>query len=243
MSVADRRTMLRRAAAAMLLPLAAAAGAHSAKPGARFSPPDGPLRYTRRLERALPGGRSLVVSRSFAVRFRHADGGFLVDGEQLAVEVEAPEVLAGFARIEREREELGLFPLLLDAEGTIAGTEGIPLATRLDEAVRETLAALESQPHSEAERAELVRFVSAFHQSAGRLVTELPRDLFAPVDYPREERRAIALPGGAAGAVRVTFDAARDPASGLMREARREVVTEVAGDRRRTLESWTLTPP
>ena len=44
MSVADRRTMLRGAAAAMLLPLAAAAGAHSAKPGARFSPPDGPLR-------------------------------------------------------------------------------------------------------------------------------------------------------------------------------------------------------
>ena len=242
MSVADRRTMLRGAAAAMLLPLAAAAGAHSAKPGARFSPPDGPLRYTRRLERALPGGRSLVVSRSFAVRFRHADGGFLVDGEQLAVEVEAPEMLAGFARIEREREELGLFPLLLDAEGTIAGTEGIPLATRLDEAVRETLAALESQPHSEAERAELVRFVSAFHQSAGRLVTELPRDLFAPPDAPRTEHGEVALPGGELGEVTVTFTALRDPATGLMRQALREVVTALEGDRRRTLESWRLDP-
>jgi hypothetical protein len=40
----------------------------------------------------------------------------------------------------------------------------------------------------------------------------------------------------------VTFSAARDPATGLMREARREVVTELDGDRRTTLESWQLTP-
>ena len=40
----------------------------------------------------------------------------------------------------------------------------------------------------------------------------------------------------------MTFDAVRDPATGLMREASREVVTEAAGGRRRTLESWRLTP-
>jgi hypothetical protein len=39
----------------------------------------------------------------------------------------------------------------------------------------------------------------------------------------------------------VIFTAERDPATGLMREARREIVTQVSGDLRRTVESWTLT--
>jgi hypothetical protein len=85
-------------------------------------------------------------------------------------------------------------------------------------------------------------FVEALHRSAGALVTEPPRDLFAPVDCPREESRTVALPDGDTGQVRVIFTATRDPVTGLMREARREVVTEVSGDLRRTIESWTLMP-
>lgn len=237
----DRRTLLRYAAAAAAFPVAAAASAHPAGGSFRFAPPEEPMLYTRRLERALPGASRLVVSRSFAVRFRPWEGGFLVEGEQRDVEVEAPEQLAQFARIEREREERGLFPLLLDAGGTIAGSAGTPTATRLDAAIREALAEIESRGHAPAVRAELVRFVSAFHQSAGRLVTELPHDLFAPHDAPRSERRAVALPGGDSGEVTVTFTAARDPATGLMRQALREVVTELGGERRTTLESWRLT--
>jgi hypothetical protein len=241
-SVADRRAVLRLAAGALLLPWASVAAAHPANPSSGFAPPDGPMLYTRRLERALAGGARLVVSRSFAVRFRHDAGGFIVEGEQVGVEVEAPEPLAGFARLEREREERGLFPLLLDAAGLIAGGTGVPLATGLDAAVRETLATLASRPYDPAERAELVQFVNAFHQSAGKLVTELPRDLFAPAETPRSETRAVELPGGDSGEVIVTFTAARDPATGLMRQALREVVTNLHGDRRRTLESWQLAP-
>jgi hypothetical protein len=241
-SAVDRRAVLRLAAGALLLPLTSVAAAHPARSSMGFSPPDGPMLYTRRLERALAGGARLVVSRSFSVRFRHAAAGFSVEGEQVGVEVEAPEPLAGFARIEREREERGLFPLLLDAAGLIAGGAGVPLATRLDAAVREALEALEARPYDPAERAELVQFVNAFHQSAGKLVTELPRDLFAPAETPRSETRAVALPSGDSGEVVVTFSAARDPATGLMRQALREVVTQLNGDRRRTLESWQLNP-
>jgi len=237
----DRRATLRLGAGALLLTLAPMVAVRAADRLPGFAPPDGPMLYTRRLERALPGGASFVVSRSFAVRFRHAADGFIVEGEQVAVQVDAPHPLAAFARLEREREEVGLFPLRLDADGTIAGG-GAPLATRLDAAVHETLAAIEAQAHDPAERAELVRFVNAFHQSAGKLVTELPRDLFAPAETPRSESREIALPGGNSGEVLVTFSATRDPATGLMRHARREVVTEVEGDRRRTLESWQLAP-
>src|SRR3990170_5977639 len=99
-SAADRRAVLRLAAGMLLLPWTSVAAAHPARPATGFAPPDGPMLYTRRLERALAGGARLVVSRSFAVRFRHAAEGFKVEGEQVGVEVEAPESLAGFARIE-----------------------------------------------------------------------------------------------------------------------------------------------
>jgi hypothetical protein len=114
--------------------------------------------------------------------------------------------------------------------------------TALDEAVREALAEIERWQLAPAERDAMRAFVETIHRTAGALVTEPPRDLFAPVDCPREETRAIALPDGAAGQVRVRFTAERDPATGLMREARREVLTAVAGDSRRTVESWTLAP-
>jgi hypothetical protein len=242
MSAADRRAVLRYAAVAMLLPALAAAPLRAAAQGFRFAPPAGPMLYTRRLERGLRDGAAFVVSRSFEVRFRPESPGYRVDGAQVGVEVEAPEALAAFGRIEREREEVGLFPLRLDAGGAIAAGAGTPVASRLDDAVREAAAVLEARPQAPAERAELLRFVNAFHQSAGQLLTELPRDLFAPAEAERSEHREIALPGGEAGAVTVTFSAARDPATGLMRQARREVVTELAGDRRRTLETWRLEP-
>jgi len=241
MSATDRRALLRLAAGALLLPIVAAVPSRAATPE-RFAPPAGPMRYTRRLERELRGGARFVVSRSFAVRFRPEAAGFRVEGEQVDVVVEAPEALAEFVRLERERRELGLFPLLLDLAGAIAGGAGTPIATQLEAAVREAFAELETRPRDPDERAELGRFVSIFHQSAGRLVTALPQDLFAPEPTPRTERRAIAVPGGDAGEVAVTFTAARDPATGLMREALREVVTTLEGDRRQTLERWTLTP-
>lgn len=236
--ILERRALLRLAGlSAVLLPVLPAAALT-----ARFAPPAGPMRYTRRLERGLAGGASLVVSRSFAVRFVPEADGFRVDGEQVAVAVDAPEPLAALAQLERERVESGLFPLELDAAGAIRGLVQPAPSAQLDAAVREASAEIDRWQQTPAEREQLRAFVEAVHRSAGQLVTELPRDLFAPVDSPREETRAIALPGGDTGQVRMTFAATRDPATGLMREARREVVTDVAGDVRRTIESWTLAP-
>ena len=242
MTGADRRTVLRLASGALLLPFASAVAAHPAGPRAGFSPPDGPMLYSRRLERTLADGAVFSVARSFEVRFEHQASGFQVDGRQVDVEVAAPEALAAFVRLEREREERGLFPLLLDAGGTIAEGAGKPVATQLDAAVREALAVLQARAHVPAQRAELVRFVSAFHLSAGKLMTELPRDLFAPAETPRSEHREVALPGGDSGEVAMTFSATRDPSTGLMRQARREIVTKLDGDRRRTVETWRLEP-
>lgn len=234
-----RRALLRLAGSAAVLPLLPVVPA-AAQPARGFAPPTEPMLYTRRLERGLAGGARLVVSRSFAVRFARAADGYRVDGQQVDVAVDAPEQLAALARLERERVETGLFPLELDAAGAIRDSAPAAASAQLDEAVREAIAEIERWDRPPAERAQLRAFVDTVHRSAGQLVTEPPRDLFAPLDGHREESRALALPGGGAGQVRVTFTATRDPVTGLMREARREVVTDVAGDLRRTIESWTL---
>lgn len=239
--ILDRRALLRLAGVATALPWVPIAPAR-ALGATRFAPPAGEMRYTRRLERGLADGASLVVSRSFAVRFVPETDGFRVDGSQVAVAVDAPAQIEALARLERERVESGVFPILLDAAGAIHAVAPAAASAQLDEALREVRERIERGPHTAAEREELRAFAEAVHRSAGRLVTELPRDLFAPVDCPREESRPLALPGGGAGQVRILFDATRDPATGLMREARREVLTEVAGSARRTVESWTLVP-
>jgi hypothetical protein len=64
--------------------------------------------------------------------------------------------------------------------------------------------------------------------------------LFAPRDDAVRAEREVALPGGSAGTIEVCFTAVTDPATGLMREARREIVTMIADDRRLTREDWTL---
>lgn len=242
MSRADRRAWLRGMTALMLLPAIIAAAPRAAARAPRFAPPADPMRYTRTLERPLADGNRVVVSRSFAVRFERTGGGFRVSGEQLGVETEAPEKLAEFMRIERERREDGLFPLLLDADGKIVGGETAPLSARLDEAVREAIALIDRRPRAPAERAELLRFVSAIEQSAGKLISALPPDLFAPAARPRRENREVALPGGESGEVTVTFSATADPMTGLMRRAVREVITTLEGESRRTVESWRLEP-
>jgi hypothetical protein len=235
--ILERRALLRLAGLAAALPLIRPAPALAL---AVFAPPAAPMRYTRRLERGLPDGARLTVSRSFAVRFVPEAGGFRIDGTQAEVAVEAPAALESLARLERERVETGVFPLRLDAAGAIRAVAPSAASAQLDAAVREVTARIEQGQHTPAEREQLRAFVDAVHRSAGRLVTELPHDLFAPVDCPRAETRAIALPGGGEGQVRTSFDAEVDPATGLMRAARREVVTEVSGDVRRTVESWSL---
>jgi len=239
MNVFDRRSLLRLAAGGIAL---AALPASRAAAAAGFDPPLAPMLYTRQLERELPDGARFAVGRRFAIRFVREAEGFRVEGEQVGVEVDAPAALAEFARLERERRETGLFPLGLDFAGTIRGAGPAADTAKLDDAVREAAARIARGDYPPAERERQRAFVDAVHRSAGAILTELPRDLFAPVDCPRSYRRTVALPGGGIGAVRRTFDAVRDPATGLMREARREVITEIESDRRRTVESWTLGP-
>jgi hypothetical protein len=236
----DRRQVLHAAMAALVLPLVSAPGLARAQ-GRAFAPPPGSMLYTRRLERSLPGNARFTVSRSFAIRFHQEAGGYRVTGEQVAVDVDAPDSLAPFAAMERERMEEGLFPLFLDQDGLIAAGADVAESPRLDQAVQEVLRRINALPVPEADQAEMTSFVRAVHANAAQLLTELPRDLFAPDGERSRHSRTVALPGGGEGVVTVGYTAETEPSTGLMRNAEREVVTEFAGSLRRTLERWTLT--
>jgi hypothetical protein len=183
-----------------------------------------------------------VVTRQFAIRFRREGAGYRVEDEQVGVEVEAPERMDKFAQMERDRSELNLFPLSLDAQGHIFGEREVTQTAQLEAPVREATEQVARLAVDAAERDDLARFVLVLSQSAAKVVTELPQNLFAPTEPERATTRDVALPTGDAGAVTVRFRATTDPITGLMRSPEREVLTDLSGDRRRTVESWHLAP-
>lgn len=236
---ADRRSALRWVMATALTP-AFASRAGAAVAGAGIAPPAGPMTFTRRLERSLPGGNKFVVARSFAVRFVARPGGWTVNGEQLSATVDAPPRIAALAELERRRVETGLFPLTLDPAGQITGSpEARPMA-ELDQAVAIVQGQIKAADFAPDERAELEAFVRAVHEAGAKMSSQFPADLFAPRDDSVHAERELDLPGGGSGTIEISFTAVTDPATRLMLEARREIVTAIADDRRLTREDWTL---
>jgi len=236
----DRRGVLRAAGFALLAPGFCALPLRAQAPRRAFAPPSEPMIYTRRLERSLAGGARFRVSRSFAVHFQQREGGYWVEGEQVGVEVEAPEALAEFADLERQRVERTLFPLTLDTDGLIAGLSDYRAPQQLEQAVQEVLTRVARL--GLPEEADAARFASAVHVQSEVLVSALPIDLFAPLAERDSATRTFDLPGGAQGQVSVLYTAEETPGTGLMRSALREVVTQLDGVHRRTAENWTLVP-
>lgn len=211
-------------------------------PNARFDPSPGTYDYSRRLEREMTGGARFVVMRRFTVGLSRAQGGFELAGNQSAVAVEAPPALARFAELERARIESGLFPLRLDARGQIVGWTTAQASGELASAVRQAQAMTDAAAIPADDQARLRVFIEAVHRAATSILTRLPPDLFAPAAPTREDRQVLDLPDGADGVVTARFAAETDPATGLMRSARRSVVTQIGENRRETVESWSLAP-
>ncbi|MGV3554552.1 MAG: hypothetical protein ACO1OD_04805 [Croceibacterium sp.] len=239
MGLIQRRTLLRLAVAGALCPgLSIRANAHVAG-AAPFDPPATPLRYARSLVRELRGGETIAVTRDFSVRFVPLpESGYEVEGNQVWVEVAAPEKMAPFVELERSRVETGVFPLRLGTRGLIErGPEFAP-SQLLDRAVAEARRLMEKGVT--AAPAEAENFLQLVHRAGATLAAHLPDDLFAPFGHSRTERREITLPGGQSGEIEIRFTADADPRTGLMSHAIREIVTTIGPDRRTTQERWTL---
>lgn len=206
-----------------------------------FAPSTQPMRFRRKLERELSDGKWIRVVREFAISFSPRDDGFLVAGEQIGVAVDAPASLRAFSRIEEERVETALFPLTLDCDGFVAELEPAPDAMQaVSEAFLAATSQIEGLPLTELDRTELRAFIAAVHQAGSIVTTKIPLNLFAPGPESQDEERSFALPTGENGRVSSHFSGERDAQTGVMRSAMREVVTEIADDRRRTIETWDL---
>jgi hypothetical protein len=235
----DRRRFLELAGATLLLPLASVTRA--ATPA--FAPPAGPMRYTRALRREMIDGAAIVATRYFAVRFVPLAGGFRLEGaENAAPDVSGPPSLEAILQLERERRDSSFFPLRIDRTGRIAGEPGKAGSPQLDRAVEEALHRVAASGRPADDAAAMRSFVLGLQQAAASLVAAPPADLFHPLSAPFSESREIAMPDGGTGTVSVAFTASLDPATGLMREAERLVVTRLAQSERRTAERWTLAP-
>lgn len=241
MRALGRRAALSGLAAAVLLP-AFASRVLAQAATRQIAPPDGPMVFRRMLRRELAGGNAIVAQRDFELRFQSMAGGFRIEGRQVASAVEAPPSLEAFARLERERREDGMFPLLLDPGGLIlSGPEGAPSASiesAIDLAL-EQVSAIEGQADREQARA----FVLGLQQAAGTITSAMPIDLFVPPETLQHASRRIALPDGTSGSLSTEYSGTVWPETGLLREARRVIVTDTGESRRETVETWNLNAP
>ncbi|WP_340588250.1 hypothetical protein [Erythrobacter alti] len=240
----DRRGAIRLALAAAIAPCLTWRQANAqAVSGGLINPPPRPMVYHREVTRDLVDGSAFSVSRCFSVEFRRFSRGFMLHGQQSEVAVDAPQQLASFAEMERGRDESGMFPLALDPFGLILSSESHSAERpSVQEALEQTIAALNSQHLSQGERVSLETFVGALHATGQRIIAHMPIDLFSPAGAERLEEQEIALPDGGRGRVVTRFHGERDSATGLMRSATRQIITEVENSRRITSESWNLAP-
>lgn len=227
------------AGAALLLPLEGTAIGQSSG----IAPPSGPLRYTRKLRCELADGTAIEAERFFAVRFVRDNAGYRIVGEEGALpRVSGPAPLEPLLKLERERREIGLFPLRLDHAGLIVTEPAEAGSPQLARAIDEALRLVHASDLDAGQRSAAAAFLQAGEQAAASLVTKPPADLFFPSTPIFEDHRNVALPDGGAGSISLRFTASADPASGLMQQAKREVVTRLGQSERRTVENWSIAP-
>lgn len=233
-----RRALLRAMAASALLP-AFANRAIAQSGGGHIVPPPEPMIFRRNVRLGLAGGNAIVGQRDFEIRFIPLADGHRIEGNQIASTVEAPPGLEAYAKLERERREEGMFPLFLDGQGLIrSGPEGMP-GSSFERAVDLALAQV-ARLAAVGDRIEARSFILGLQQAASELISEMPADLFVPPQTLQRASRSVALPDGTSGDLSTEYSGRISPETGLLSEARRTVVTNVAGSRRETVETWTL---
>lgn len=206
-----------------------------------IAPPATQLIFSRQIDRDLRGEATLSVKREYTIAFARFAGGFVVDGAQTGVEIVAPPKLEPFAQLERQRVDVGLFPLWLSPFGKILPEQPLSEGEEpMGEAVAEARRQIATQTMPEDERSELSELFATIDEAGLRMTARMPNDLFAPSASAQIDEHAVTLASGDQGKIITNFSGERDMASGLMRRAAREVVTEIGADRRRTLETWEM---
>lgn len=203
-----------------------------------FLPPQAPLLLIRTLYRPLPDGEAIVTRRSYAVRIVRDGAGYRVEGELVQTTVDAPPSLGPLAEMERRRPDIGMFPMLLDAQGQILGGGNVLSDGSLG---RAAVIAAESISGSGLPAIDMLQAQSFVKQLASRTPrSQWPADVFNPLPGKRDESRVVALPGGNEGHVTITIASQGARRGGQLALLERVVTTDLAGDTRVTREQWQL---
>ncbi len=203
-----------------------------------FTPTAGPMLLIRTLHRPLPGGQAVVTRRSYEVRITREGNGFRVDGKLVDASVEAPPMLQALAEIERQRPDSGLFPIMLDSQGMIAGGPAIQPDGSLDRAAALAASRIGGSSLGTFDRTQAQDFVQQLRTHPAR--SQWPLDVFHPAAGRRSEVRAIPLADGGEGRVSIEIQALPGSTSGQIAALARTVTTEIGADSRVTREEWRL---
>jgi hypothetical protein len=224
------------------------AGLPPADRSERFSPgpmrhdflaPSTPLTLTRELRRALADGKEVVSRRSYEIRFIPDGTGYRIEGVMIAAEVEAPPALAALAALERQRRDVGLFPLQISSDGMIIAQQGARDLAAEAQSRAMISGAIQHIALTGVDRQVAVQTAVRLDAQAHAVGGNWPSDLFNPTPGERSQVRKIALPDGSEGTVTETISTSGEP-SGLLHRMERRVVTELDGTRRENREIWTL---
>lgn len=219
--------------------LAVPVGATPASPA--FDPPgESPLLLSRKVVRELSGGAAIVATRRYRVTFHEVADGWLVKGELVTSEIDAPPALAAIAAIERDRSDDGLFPIRLDRTGRIVPAP-VPAGMGREAVAGAVGAARQFGGGATAASPGFIDQVGTAASSPGTGNTRWPEALFLPGGLRGTSEQTFKLPDGSEGSVQVVHES--DPAPGLamMGRAARTVITLAPGTRRVAREEWTLT--
>lgn len=202
--------------------------------------PAGACLLTRRLVRGLRDNRSITVTRSWRIEFSRQSRGIAISGEQVSVSVNAPERLKAIAKIEEERSTQGLFPVLLAPDGTIMAAGQNTTEASVDTAIELAQQLLAAAISKASEPSQHAAYLSKLQVAGSSVLDEMPGDLFYPSTEPFREVRRIALPDGSSGSFEMRWQASAQDGSGLLKTARREVITRIGESARQSSEDWSL---
>lgn len=209
---------------------------------ARLAPPHAPMLFTDHVRRQLVGDASLTTQRNFEVRFIPLADGYLIDGTQVSSSIDAPPGLEPLAEIWRKTPLTTLFPFQIDLEGFVIPNTGPTsgAAPDLSEAIDVGLDLLRKSGSSETEIDDAHSFFLWLQQAANEIGSDIPRDLLVPPAEVQQASKVVELPGGTSGMIEISFLGTLTPETGLMRQAKREIVTRVEGTSLSTLDNWSL---
>lgn len=240
MSDSGRRDALRFLGAGALL----GSLGYSLPISARVSPadvkaPQGRYFLSRLIERELVDDALLTVERRWSCQFQEAGRGMRAIGEALDCLVDAPAALAPLAKLEKEREDKGPFPALLDSKGLIATpSQQAPVDQR--RVVDAAMSVLEDASITAGDLAQARTMLARMASAAGQSLSAIPQDLFFPDTTPQRIIRTVEVAPGVAGQIELEVVTLVEPGNGLLAMRERRLATSIGDDRRTAREVWTL---